>query len=143
MKKKKPINQELREELLKAIEGFKAQLLLENEPTNVYCYLTKKDADALRGKITWTEKSTTNKYKIGTLGSYNVKDKLRFIIMVAPELTESKFCAYNMNEQISDPKANVMERIKQQLKAEATNVVQFGTPTDVQDRNEEDNNGEA
>ena len=130
MKKKKPINEKLRKELLTAIEGFKSEILIEGKPTNIYCYLSNEDAEALRRDITWTEKSPTNKYKIGTLGKYNVKGMLKFIVMIAPELQESKFCAYDADEQISDPRKNVMDRIREQLAAEASNVIKYKKEND-------------
>lgn len=130
MKKKKQIDENLRSELITAIEGFKAEILIEGKPTNIYCYLSGKDADALRKDITWTEKSPSNRYKIGTLGKYNVKGVLRFIVMIAPELQESKFCAYDADEQISDPRKNVMDRIREQLAAEASNVINYNKEND-------------
>jgi len=130
MKKKKQIDENLRSELITAIEGFKVEILIEGKPTNIYCYLSGKDADALRKDITWTEKSPSNKYKIGTLGKYNVKGVLRFIVMIAPELQESKFCAYDADEQISDPRKNVMDRIREQLAAEASNVINYNKEND-------------
>ena len=130
MKKKKQIDENLRSELITAIEGFKSEILIEGKPTNIYCYLSNEDAEALRRDITWTEKSPTNKYKIGTLGKYNVKGMLKFIVMIAPELQESKFCAYDADEQISDPRKNVMDRIREQLAAEASNVIKYKKEND-------------
>lgn len=131
MKKKKQIDENLRSELITAIEGFKSEILIEGKPTNIYCYLSNKDAEALRRDITWTEKSPiTNKYKIGTLRKYNVKGMLKFILMIAPELQESKFCAYYANEQIADPRKNVMDRIREQLAAEASNVINYNKEND-------------
>ena len=113
MKNKKYKNQELQSALIEKLEEFRNEILPCTGQI-IDCYLCSTDAKALNKYINWTHTSERSPYKVGILKKFS-DDKVKFMVLLSPELNYSKFILRQDPNKLIAPyaiKENPIEKLK-------------------------------